>query len=467
MNTGIDKHYNSDNHVFQEVKDDLLDIRSKICHSFLIAFSILIIPALSASLYRATTIGWQPVMTVHILIAVILWVFLLYKERIPYRFKAGYIILIFLIIGLGALFQFGLISGGVIFVITSVPLAALLFGVRSAALTLTLVLLGIAGIGFATVSGYIGPDFDLQIYNSATSSWIATIFGSFLVAGALTTSISVFNKKLITSVQVSRQREKELQMHQANLEKTIEEKTKKLKLSNQELERFAQIAAHDINSPLASISGHAQLLRALYHGKLDDKADSYLDEMIKSTEYVCSVIKDQLNYSRLDKDILLIGQVDMNEAHKQAEVQLTKLIEKSSTKISHDPLPMVRGIQVQIVRVLQNILSNAMKYRDDNRGLIIHTTSRLSGGFWDFSISDNGVGIEADQLNKVFEMYHQSNSESDIEGAGIGLSTCKKIIESQGGEIWVESEFGKGSTFHFSLKSVDNKIENEMVNNTH
>jgi len=242
------------------VNSTIKDIRSMICDKLIMALAWLSIPALISSLFRISVIGWKPVMLMHIILVGLLWLFFLGRSHFSYFKKAAFIIGVFLSIGLGGMLQFGLTTGVIVFTVTTPPLVVLFFSDKAAYAILIFVLISIAIIGVLTVAGYLAPGFNLDIFHSSASTWVAVLFGAFLVSGSLTVSMSIFNSNLISALEVSRTSEDELTRHKIELEKIVEEKTIELKQSNKAPEKFARLAAHDMVSPLNVISGNAQML---------------------------------------------------------------------------------------------------------------------------------------------------------------------------------------------------------------
>jgi len=177
-----------------------------------------------------------------------------------------------------------------------------------------------------------------------------------------------------------------------------------------------------------------------------------LSEIIDCAGYMSAVLKDQLRHSKIDKAELLVDNVDMNIVVEKAIQQFRSEIRNYSILVTHDSLPTVIINKIQFIRIFQNLISNAIKYRSNDRPCSIHISFKDAGDFYIFSVADNGIGIHPGELKNIFKLFHQANKENASEGAGIGLSSCKKIIESYGGEVWVESNIGKGSTFYFSIK---------------
>lgn len=212
----------NNNIAVDDVSHETNIIRSKICNAFLITFAIIAIPALAASLYRMTTIGYQPIMAIHVLLAITLWGVALLRKNVPYYLQAGLIVIFFLIIGLAGLYQFGLLAAGIAFLIVSAPIATLLFGVKTGTLTLAITMTGAVVLGWLTVSGFISPGFDIAKYAVAASSWSTSVVGWLLATIALTVSLSVYNKSLTRVLKKSKQHESALQLSEERLNMVLE-----------------------------------------------------------------------------------------------------------------------------------------------------------------------------------------------------------------------------------------------------
>ncbi len=224
-------------------------------------------------------------------------------------------------------------------------------------------------------------------------------------------------------------------------QKLAEEMEMKMK----ELEQFAFVASHDLQSPLNMISGFVELLYSEYMSELDDNAKMYLDNIQGGVIQMSDIIKKLLDYSRLGKEIVM------------TDVDCQKLMEKISrnhisTKISFDNLPVVKGYELELELLFQNLVSNAIKYSKTGIQPEIAVKSEKKENFWLFAISDNGIGIEASYHKKIFQIFQRLHPRHEYEGSGIGLAQCHKIVtELHKGNIWVESEPGVGSTFYFTL----------------
>jgi two-component system, sensor histidine kinase len=235
-----------------------------------------------------------------------------------------------------------------------------------------------------------------------------------------------------------------------NLEKKVEQRTVELESKNKELEQFAYVASHDLQEPLRTTSSFVELLRKQYYDKLDANANRYIDYILQSSDRMKTLIKDLLDYSRLGREKSL-EQTDCNALLQEVLADLQKVIKENGAQINAGPLPQIKAFSTEIKLVFQNLISNSIKFRRQEVQPEIDISAQRKNGFWQFSFSDNGIGIEKQHQERIFIIFQRLHSRSDYEGSGIGLAHCKKVVELHGGRIWVDSEPGKGSTFHFTI----------------
>ncbi|MBR9971756.1 PAS domain-containing sensor histidine kinase [Magnetospirillum sulfuroxidans] len=222
-----------------------------------------------------------------------------------------------------------------------------------------------------------------------------------------------------------------------------------LKRSNQDLEQFAYVASHDLKQPLRQISSFATLLERRLGPDVEQDVRDYLNFLTDGAKRMQSLVGDLLDYSRVSHRPLHNDTVLMDEALNAALALLTGPIAEAAATIERAPLPQVRGDRSQLERLLQNVVGNALKYRDPNRPPHIRIGCDPAGVFF---VSDNGIGIPADQADRVFMIFQRLHSAQAYEGTGIGLAVCRKIVERHGGRIWLSSEGeGLGTTFFFTL----------------
>ncbi len=220
--------------------------------------------------------------------------------------------------------------------------------------------------------------------------------------------------------------------------------------SNKELEQFAYVASHDLQEPLRMITGYTNLLSKRYKGKLDDDADEFIGYAVDGANRLRVLINDLLTYSRVDTQGKIFAPTDCELILGQALVGLQGVIQESAAKVTHDPLPTVMGDDVQLGQLFQNLIGNALKYRNGNAPAV-HIGCQRRDNDWLLSIRDNGIGIDPRFAEKIFVIFQRLHNREQYPGTGIGLAVCKRIVERHGGKIWVESAPGKGSTFYFTL----------------
>jgi signal transduction histidine kinase len=232
-------------------------------------------------------------------------------------------------------------------------------------------------------------------------------------------------------------------------EEKLKQLAEELARSNEELEHFASLASHDLKSPILAIGSVLRLFQRRYSGKLDTEADQFISNAIKSALSMEKLISDILAYSRAGTQGKTFEPTDCSAALDVSLQNLKVAIESSKAEIIRDALPKVMADTVQMARLFQNLIGNAIKLHGEERPRI-HISAKQMEKEWVFSVRDNGIGIPLEHTEKIFEIFQRLNKDK-YPGSGIGLAICKKIVERHGGRIWVESEIGKGSTFYFTL----------------
>ena len=235
-----------------------------------------------------------------------------------------------------------------------------------------------------------------------------------------------------------------------NAEVKLNELMEDLEHSNKELEQFAYVASHDLQEPLRMVSSYLTLLSRRYKGKLDSDADDFIHFAVDGATRMQRMINDLLTYSRVGSKGKPPEETDCEIILSEALSNLEVRIEESSATVTHDPLPKVMADDVQFVQLLQNLISNSIKYNDRDTPEV-HLGAEEKDDEWVFSVKDNGIGIDPEYKDNVFEIFKRLQTKEEYEGSGIGLSVCKKIVERHGGRIWLESEPGEGTTFYFTV----------------
>ncbi|HTY47403.1 MAG TPA: ATP-binding protein [Methanomassiliicoccales archaeon] len=234
------------------------------------------------------------------------------------------------------------------------------------------------------------------------------------------------------------------------MERRLERQALALERSNADLRQFAYVASHDLQEPLRSIYSFVSLLQKSLSGRLDEQSQEYIEIVIEGAKRMRELIDDLLAYSRVDARIEPFRNVDMNEVMRRSICNLDAAIRDAGAVVTTIGLPEVFGDENQLVQLVQNLVGNAVKFRGESAPQVEVGATRM-GGFWEFSVKDNGIGLDMRYQDKVFEMFQRLHSSDEYKGTGIGLAISKRIVERHGGTIWVESEVGKGSTFFFTL----------------
>ena len=235
-----------------------------------------------------------------------------------------------------------------------------------------------------------------------------------------------------------------------SLEAQIEERTRDLRLANEELQQFAYVASHDLQEPLRTITSFSQLIESRYKNKLDSDADEFIGYVVSSARRMTDLINGLLSLIRLRKAGQPVNRVPFAAILADARGSLQASIRETNAEVTTGALPELVVDRVQLTQVLQNLLSNAMKYRREEVPRI-HVSARREELHWIFSVADNGRGFDPQFAERIFGLFQRLHGREAIEGTGMGLSIAKKIIERHGGRMWADSTEGSGSTFYFSL----------------
>ncbi|MBF0158633.1 MAG: GHKL domain-containing protein [Magnetococcales bacterium] len=238
------------------------------------------------------------------------------------------------------------------------------------------------------------------------------------------------------------------------LEERVQQRTRELERSNQDLQQFAYIASHDLQEPLRQISGFAQLLKRRYHGHMDSKSDQFIDYMVEGCQRMVNMINSLLHYSRVSTHGIDLRPITVETLLERAQINLLTKINETETVITRDVLSVTLwGDEQQLLQLMQNLLSNAIKFCQLGQKPRIHVSVQRQGNDWVVSVQDNGIGIESQYADRIFVIFQRLHLRTEFDGTGIGLAVCKRIIERHNGRIWFTSELGQGSTFSFSLPS--------------
>jgi PAS domain S-box-containing protein len=235
------------------------------------------------------------------------------------------------------------------------------------------------------------------------------------------------------------------------LNQSLEFQTKELAVSNAELEQFAYVASHDLQEPLRMVSSFLSLLERKYKDQLDEKALQYIDFAVSGAVRMRRIILDLLEYSRVGKQNAQLEWVQLPGVVEEIRQLQRKLIQEKKAEITFQGIETMWTLRPPLLQIMQNLIGNALKYTRPDVSPKISITAVDLPICWQISVSDNGLGIKEEYYDKIFILFQRLHRKEEFEGTGIGLSIVKKIVEALGGKIWIESEYQKGSIFHFTI----------------
>jgi signal transduction histidine kinase len=235
----------------------------------------------------------------------------------------------------------------------------------------------------------------------------------------------------------------------------VEEQAEDLRRSNTELEQFAYVASHDLQEPLRKVASFCQLIEHRYKGQLDERGEQYIEFAVDGAKRMQQLINDLLAFSRVGRSGNAFTPVDLEGVLVQAERQLELMIAEADAVVTHDPLPTIEGDHSLLVQLLQNLIANGVKFRGENPPRVHVAATRSAGDLnvWEFSCSDNGIGIDEQYEDKIFVIFQRLHGRDAYGGTGIGLAMCKKIVEYHGGRLWLDTEPREtpGALFRWTL----------------
>jgi light-regulated signal transduction histidine kinase (bacteriophytochrome) len=270
---------------------------------------------------------------------------------------------------------------------------------------------------------------------------------------ALIVSFAVLGTCISVVLEHSRRAQADALAAKNRLEELNQEllaRTEALVRSNEELQQFAYAVSHDLQTPLRNVGAYAQLLVRRNQDRFDEDSKEFAGYVIAGVDGMNKMIRGMLEYSRATHDESPAAPVDMNHVAQSALLDLHQEIATSGASVTVEPLPKVPSHEGLMRQVFQNLIGNALKYRGAEPPRI-RVSAQKDRDHWLFTVQDNGIGMEMRHADQAFKLFRRLHTEVEYQGSGVGLAICKRIVERQGGRIWVESEVGKGSTFAFTL----------------
>ena len=261
------------------------------------------------------------------------------------------------------------------------------------------------------------------------------------------------DKEFLTSYVVRGDRLISAQMDITDIKRAqrqADEYSKELERSNEELKQFAYVASHDLQEPLRMVTAYLGLLERKYGDRLDGKAKEYIDFAVEGGLRARDLIRDLLDFSRIDSQAQEFLETNMEEVLGIAISNLSVRIKEEGASVSHDPLPTILADNSQMLQLMQNLVANAIKFHGAEPPEV-HVSCADIGPEWLFSVHDNGIGIDPQYRDKIFVLFQRLHDRNEYEGTGIGLAISKKIVERHGGSIWFDSPPGSGTIFYFTI----------------
>jgi len=256
---------------------------------------------------------------------------------------------------------------------------------------------------------------------------------------------------------------REAEQSLARATEQLRRRAAELERSNADLEQFAYVASHDLSEPLRMVSGFVQLLAKRYEGRLDAEADEFIAYAVEGVTRMQELIDDLLTFSRIGRDGRESVEVDLARVARRALEALSTHVAEAGATVAVDELPTVLGNQRELSQLFQNLLSNGLKFRGTEPPRI-QVSARLDAEGahskrprWEFSVADNGIGIEPRHAERIFKMFQRLHGRDVYPGTGIGLPICKKVVEHHEGRIWVEPNPDGGTVFKFTLPAAEAK----------
>lgn len=234
------------------------------------------------------------------------------------------------------------------------------------------------------------------------------------------------------------------------VQRALETANAKLSRSNAELEQFAHVASHDLQEPLRTVTCSLQLLKKHCSGLLDKRADQFISLAVAGSLRMRNLIDDLLALSKVDAATMNLVATDTSAVLQQAIENLSNAISESGAKLSYSELPTIVATPSMLVQLFQNLISNAIKFHGDQVP-VIHIAATREGPFWQFSVKDQGIGIDSQYFERIFHLFERLHTRDEYPGTGLGLTICQTIVARHGGRIWLKSSPGQGSTFFFTL----------------
>ncbi|MDQ3940038.1 MAG: ATP-binding protein [Actinomycetota bacterium] len=297
------------------------------------------------------------------------------------------------------------------------------------------------------------PHHALRGYSTGAVDYLAKPFDPWVLRAKVAVFVDLYEKNALLKQQAVLLAQRLEERERA--ERALEEKAQELERSNADLAQFAYVASHDLQEPLRVMDGYLSLLKDSYGDGSAEEAVGLIERIEKSTARMDRLIQDLLAYARVGTETRPFEPTDLNEVVSFAMGNLEIAVKEAEATINQSELPTVQGDQGQLIQLFQNLVGNAIKFRGD-RPPRIDIAAEPGDGVWTLCVKDNGIGIDAAQVDRIFTIFERLHPMDHYPGSGIGLSVCKRIVERHHGRIWAESEKGAGTAIYFTLPAKRN-----------
>jgi signal transduction histidine kinase len=281
-------------------------------------------------------------------------------------------------------------------------------------------------------------------------SWIGVASSLIFLCAVFILLVPRLFDGLQSAFEKRKQAEQDLKNKQAELKQSL----RQLEQKNRELETFAYTASHDLKEPLRMVSSFMELLKKKYGGELDEQALKYIHFAMDGAGRMNKLMDDLLEYSRVGRVHNVVSDTDLNQILNGLLKDYIQEIEDNKISVIYEKLPVIKAVSVSMELLFKNLISNSLKYQSGKQKPIITIRHKESATHWHFEVEDNGIGIDPSFHHDIFQLFKRLHSSTEYPGSGLGLAICKKITEQHGGEIRVESEPDKGSTFFFTIEKL-------------
>lgn len=375
---------------------------------------------------------------------VLLLAFITFKKNLSITIRKASFILVIYACAIVLLYFLGSYGPGLLYLMAVTIFTILIFERRIAYWTVVINVLICVLFG---LSIYLQKINSVIVTQHSIGAWIAISSNLLFLSLIITALLPTIFKGLQSTIEEKEKLSLQLAIDQQSLEKSLQT----VNTQNKELEEFAYMTSHDLQEPLRIVSSLLSQLEKKYAAVLDDKGLQYLQLAKDGSERMKRIIVDLLDYSLSEKKTYAIEPVDTNILLQEYVTYNVETLKEKNAALSWKDLPTIDADRSALQQLFQNLLGNSLKYQKKGEAPVIKISHQETKNSWEFAFSDNGIGINSEDFDKIFIVFKRLHDKNEYPGTGIGLAICKKIVENHKGKIWVESEQNNGSTFYFTI----------------